>query len=319
MDYLLKDWRLIVFCIAVPLLAMNLFISRFILESPVFLVEKGRFEEARAVLNKIALLNQRQAFGFRLDEELQSRHLVKKYSQEVHQTDSVELEMQYGKWNLSYWDLIKFRSLRGTTCSLSLLWFILDIVWIGVVYSIQSLGNDMNQTFLLLAVSELVAVLLNESVEGLVRESLGFRRGLGYLFLGAAIGGGCVHWLDIPYLCLAAEMSCYQKTGNVLAVMTIKFCFTLALNLLHLYSEAIYPRVIQSKARNYNFFVRKFGCLFMPIIVEYSQQNNISPIEIFALLSLLSSLVAISSLFYLPQKHNFIEETKQTEIPILEF
>jgi len=52
--------------------------------------------------------------------------------------------MQYGRWNLSYWHLLKFRSLRATTLSLTLLWFSLDIVWIGVVYSIQSLGNDMN-------------------------------------------------------------------------------------------------------------------------------------------------------------------------------
>jgi len=58
-------------------------------------------------------------------------------------------------------------------------------------------------------VSELVAVLLNESIEGLVVKSLGFRRGLGYLFLIAGVGGVTVHWLDIPYLCLEADVSCY--------------------------------------------------------------------------------------------------------------
>lgn len=80
LDYLLKDWRLILFCIAVPLLCMNLFISRFVFESPVYLVSKARFQEAKNVLNQIALLNQRQAFGFRLEEELESRQLIKKYS-----------------------------------------------------------------------------------------------------------------------------------------------------------------------------------------------------------------------------------------------
>jgi len=57
LDYILKDWRLILFCIAVPLLLMNLFISRFVLESPVFLVQQGRFQEAKNVLNQIALWN----------------------------------------------------------------------------------------------------------------------------------------------------------------------------------------------------------------------------------------------------------------------
>lgn len=53
-------------------------------------------------------------------------------------------------------------------------------------------------------------------------------------------------------------------------VMVIKFSFSLALNLMHLYSETIYPQAIAHKAKSYNFFMRKLGCLCMPVLVEYS-------------------------------------------------
>lgn len=115
--------------------------------------------------------------------------------------------MQYNQQNLRYWDLFAYSSLRRSTLALSLLWVGVDIVWIGVVYSIQSLGNDMNQTFLLLAVSELLAVILNDSVEGLARTK-GFRSVLCSLFGTAAVSGLVAWGVDIPRGCFDQSSNC---------------------------------------------------------------------------------------------------------------
>lgn len=72
--------------------------------------------------------------------------------------------MLYGQSNSRYIDLFKYSSLRKVTLNLTVLWFSIDIVWIGLIYSIQSLGFDINQNFLLLAVSELIAALLYNNI-----------------------------------------------------------------------------------------------------------------------------------------------------------
>ncbi len=115
--------------------------------------------------------------------------------------------MQYNQQNLRYWDLFAYSSLRRSTLALSLLWVAMDIVWIGVVYSIQSIGNDMNQTFLLLAVSELLAVLLNDSLESLAK-SKGFRSVLCGLFGTAALSGVVAWGVDIPWGCFDETKNC---------------------------------------------------------------------------------------------------------------
>ena len=49
--------------------------------------------------------------------------------------------------------------------------------------------------------------------------------------------------------------------------------------------------VILKKGKNYNFFMRKLGCLIMPIIVQYSKLYNFNSMEIFGFLSLICFLV----------------------------
>ena len=89
---------------------------------------------------------------------------MNKYNQEDNNIDIEEMQLNFSKQNFSYLNLFTFKSLRKKTLCLTVLWLSLDIVSIGTVYSIQSLGNDINEVFLLLGVSELLAIFLNDSV-----------------------------------------------------------------------------------------------------------------------------------------------------------
>lgn len=220
--------------------------------------------------------------------------------------DLEEMQLNFSKQNFTYFNLFSFKSLRKKTLCLTMLWLSLDIVSIGTVYSIQSLGNDINEVFLLLGVSELLAIFLNDSVI----KSYQKKTALSALFFISFLSGILIYYIDIPYICFDMNVSCVQKSINVFLAMIVKFSFTLSLNILYYYTEEIYPSAILKKGKNYNFFMRKLGCLLMPFIVEYSRQDNINPMGIFGLISLLCLFV---SHFFMDQTtgkiNNLIEET----------
>lgn len=63
----------------------------------------------------------------------------------------------------------------------------------------------MNQTFLLLAVSELIAILLNDSVNKNYNKKII----LSFLFFVSFIAGIFVHIFEIPFSCYDANLNCY--------------------------------------------------------------------------------------------------------------
>ncbi|MBS1890057.1 MAG: hypothetical protein JST59_02095 [Actinobacteria bacterium] len=63
-----NDWRIIFVFTGVPLLVLAFLVYRTVLESPRFLVVRHEFFEARAVLDRIAVINQHVQKAYDLEE-----------------------------------------------------------------------------------------------------------------------------------------------------------------------------------------------------------------------------------------------------------
>ena len=118
-------WRYLIIATAIPILFAALFRIVFYLQSPRFLLAKGRFKEARKVLSQMARVNGKRLSEF-LPEHVELEELVIIEPQSEH----------------SLWQTLKdFRVMFSKT-------YLRRTVLIGIIYPVQTLGYVGSSLFL---------------------------------------------------------------------------------------------------------------------------------------------------------------------------
>lgn len=163
--YYSNHWRIIcIGVIGIPFLASFFLASRNLFETPRYLISKKRFDEARIILNKIALYNRRPKFNYKIEGETEEIELQDSKS-EFFKKDSVDHKIK--KKNYNYVDLFKYKSLRTNTIFMFFLWFFRYFCYYGLAFSLPALGGEMHQNFLIIAVAEFAACLISGKIKKL--------------------------------------------------------------------------------------------------------------------------------------------------------
>ena len=158
-SYYTGNWRLICICvIGVPFLVSLLVAMKLLVETPRYLYSKKRYEDARIILNSIALYNWRPKFNYLLDGEvdLDGFSLKNEFKLLLCESDPHSMKKNY-----NYFDIFRYPSLRKITFFMFLLWFFRYFTYFGLTFSLSSFGPELHQNFLFTAIGEFLACLLS--------------------------------------------------------------------------------------------------------------------------------------------------------------
>lgn len=149
----INSWRtLTLLSLTLPSWLLFLHLRRTLFESPLFLLSSSRFSEAKSILTLISLINKRPSFTFHLEGEIDESGFNGRVVRR-EEKDQIRIQSE----NYGVVDLFRFKSLRGITGGLLLLWFFRYFSYFGLVFGVESFGAEVGENFLLMAVAEMVA------------------------------------------------------------------------------------------------------------------------------------------------------------------
>ena len=152
----INEWRtLTLISLTIPSWLLFLHLRRTLFESPLFLISSNRFSEAKSILTLISLINKRPSFNFHLEGEIDDSGYNGRGGGGVKREERDQIRIQSENYGVV--DLFRFRSLRGVTGGLLVLWFFRYFSYFGLVFGVESFGAEVGENFLLMAVAEMVA------------------------------------------------------------------------------------------------------------------------------------------------------------------
>lgn len=260
--YLIPDWRLLTIATSLPTI-FGLLIMNQIPESPRWLASQGRYDEAEAILQKMASEN---GFG--------NKHVTLRLS---------KLTSKAGSSVRSYGILDLFTN--RSTCVLTLImivsWFVNSHVYYGLSLNVKNLGGNMYVNFILAGLVEipsyvLTVFLLNWS---------GRRKSLFYFMMGAA--GSC-------YACMKLQQ--HERTNPAwlsTSAMFGKFCISGSFAVVYVYAAELFPTVIRNVGMGVATVASRIGGILCPFVVLMGEHSRSLPMFIFACMSLVAGLVGL--------------------------
>ena len=260
--YLIRDWRNLTIAASLPTIFALLIINH-VAESPRWLASQGKYDEAEAILLKMAKENG----GISKPVSLRRSKL----------TSKAGIPMQsYGIFDL-------FTNRR--TCSLTVImmisWFVNSHVYYGLSLNVKNLGGNMYVNFILAGLVEipsyiLTVFLLNWS---------GRRKSLFYFMIGAATS--C-------YVCMKLQQ---QEATNLawlsVSAMFGKFCISASFAVVYVYAAELFPTVIRNVGMGVATVASRVGGILCPFVVLMGEQSRSLPMFIFACMSLVAALVGL--------------------------
>ncbi|XP_038076325.1 solute carrier family 22 member 4-like [Patiria miniata] len=331
--YLMPDWRLFQLVTSLMCLPVVLIMWFFTYESLRWLVQKGRLEQAEAILQKIAKSkNLRHEGPFLLSRKRKPSHPV--YTIELSDTsdngpgkdrnesisparedgalreeksqndqptgceenkmgDMAQAKTDAKKYTVL--DLFKTRILIKHTSVIFCCWFVMNATYFGfIVYSTSLVGNKYLNFFLLALVEAPVY-----GIDFFIVRRFGRKRPVIIFFFTGAVACLLIAFLPV-------------KTGSgtdlsalILAVAMIgKFYSNAAFEVTLLMSAEIFPTVLRNIATGSSSTIGRSSAIIAPFIVYLQEVKSYLPMLIFGCLSLVASGLVI-----------MLPETKNKPLP----
>ena len=151
------------FVIGLPLIVSTILVVLFTVESPRYLLTKRKFDEAKKILNRIAVTNGRPPFEFRLYEEMdnvsnRTNLLVKKDKDDDGFREKGKFKFFHG-----YMDLMRNKKYRWIAIMTCYLWFLQYYIYYGIQFSLSDLGVEAHLNLIFIALGEMLAALAGGS------------------------------------------------------------------------------------------------------------------------------------------------------------
>lgn len=260
--YLIPDWRKLTIATSLPTI-FGLLIINQVPESPRWLASQGRYEEAEASLQKMALEN---GCG--------SKHVSLRRSKSASKTGS-----QVKSYGIL--DLFRNRSTCVITMIMIISWFVNSHVYYGLSLNVKNLGGNMYVNFILAGLVEIPSYILTV----FLLDWSGRRKSLFYFMIGAA--GSC-------YVCMKLQQQEHTNLAWLSAsAMFGKFCISASFAVVYVYAAELFPTVIRNVGMGVATVASRIGGILCPFVVLMGEQNRSLPMFIFACMSLVAGLAGL--------------------------
>ncbi|XP_076813851.1 solute carrier family 22 member 4-like isoform X1 [Clavelina lepadiformis] len=281
MAYLLPNWRHLYG--AVGLLHFLVLIPSFIVfeESPRWLLENGKLDEARNLLKKIAKMN-----NVKLDE---AKLLELGRDRETRVNQEAE-KKQRGRRKLSYLDLVRVPFLRRRIIILSIAWLAVNVSYYGVSLNVNNLGGNRYLTFFALVSVELPGHILSYFT---IRK-LGSR--VAFMIFSSVCG---VFILAVPLL------QAVDDTAVVVSNVIGKLFATGTFSLLYAFTGELFPTLLRSQSYGVCSVVSRVSAVLVPFLLYLGELYH--PIIPYSVMGAIVIGAAVG-MFFLP-------ETKSQPMP----
>ncbi|XP_045450926.1 beta-alanine transporter-like [Melitaea cinxia] len=261
--YLVRDWRHLALATTLPFAIFFLYIWPMP-ESPRWLLARGQFEKAEAILKNMARIN-----GKSLPANYMV-HLRRKYeSDKLKQDLEKEKSRKYG-----IMDLFRTPNLRKKTIIITFIWFTNTSVYVGLSYYAPVLGGDEYLNFFLAGLVELPTYMfLWPSMERLGRRWT--------LCMSMVVGGiACLTTFLVPNVTLA--LYCVGKMG-----------ISSAFVVLPLMASELYPTVVRGLGMSLSSVLGMLGPIFIPIVNYLGSEIMVLPLIIMGALLVAGGIASL--------------------------
>ncbi|XP_054624601.1 solute carrier family 22 member 13-like [Dunckerocampus dactyliophorus] len=248
--YIVRDWRLAQLVTAAPLAVIFIYIW-FLPESARWLLDRGRTEEAKMLLAKVAAVNKRPFSDF---------HLEKIAVKEAEKKCAVSI-------------LIQSSVLRKYFFTVIFIWFSLNVAYYCISFNVGNFGLDVFLTQLLFGVTELPAHILCMWL----LEALGRR----ISFISTLLAGGSLCSLMLVF-------SQGNPVAVTVLATSGRFIINSAATVCNVYVQELFPTSCRQTASGLGSIASRAGGLIAPLVNMLALYHWSIPIVIFSSLTLIS-------------------------------
>ncbi|CAG7822127.1 unnamed protein product [Allacma fusca] len=268
--YLIRTWRTLVWATLLPFFGI-VFILPFLPESPRWLLRNNKITEGHKVFNYIARLNNRDP----LDIET-LRCIAEKERPKTLENSNEEVKQ------FSYLDFFRNKQLLKTTLCLQCVWFTCGLVYFGISFNIKNLSGDPYMNVVYMGLMDFIgypgsSFLLMKLSR---RKSLVALMSLSAVFLVA-----------MAILQITLEMSNYKYILAILCFLG-KLSIGGARCVLRVFSGESFPTAIRSMGLGVSSGAISFGGMLAPQLAYLGDSSPSLPFFVFAVVSVLGSLVS---------------------------
>ncbi|XP_019630105.1 PREDICTED: organic cation transporter protein-like [Branchiostoma belcheri] len=274
--YFIRDWRTLQLVISVPN-AVFLFAYPLIIESPRWLLSKGRDEEVAAIMRRAAKVN-----GVTLPDE-------------VFTTKKVDNEKPKDERIYTVIDLVRTPNMAKKSLLIFFNWLVISLVYYGLSLNTSNLGGDDYLNFFISGVVEIPAYISSVYIADWFGRP---KTHAAYMIIGAV---GCIicPFLTAPYL---------PEGLNALSItlaMIGKFGLTAGFNIIYLFTAELYPTMVRNVGVGASSMFARVGGIISPYVELSKSVWGPLPYIIFGALSFLAALAAL-----------LLPETLGAELPV---
>ncbi|KAM3865961.1 solute carrier family 22 member 4-like [Diretmus argenteus] len=261
--YFIRGWRMLIVVSAIP---GFLYIPMWwvIPESPRWLLQRGRVEEAELVIRNAAKLNRVSAPEvIFMDEDCYG--LMQNNREEVQKT-------------YTFVDLIRTTNMRNITILSIIIWASTSIVFYGLSFSTSNMSGNAYLNCFVSAAAEIVAyvatwLLINRAPRPTILSST-------LLFCGVML------------LIIKLIPEDMHTMSQVLAFLG-KLGVSAAYAFLFLFSSELLPTVVRNMGLGVASTAAQIGSIISPYVIYIGVYNKILPYIIFGVISILAALLSI--------------------------
>ncbi|XP_071949867.1 organic cation transporter protein-like [Antedon mediterranea] len=277
--YIFKDWRHFQLAITLPIIVF-LPCWWVIVESPRWLLSKGRFAEAKEVFKKIAKFNNK--YDLFLSWNIPDNHgneLLEDLTKEKLEKNTTADPTTY-----TILDTLKTPQIRKYTIVLFYLWAVNSMVYYGLALNSSSVVGNLYMNTFLLGLAEVPSYLF--IIFATTRYG---RRKLALLF----------HILAAASLFLIIVVPTETGSGKDLSVVTMTFAFigkfsiTTSYTVIWHFTSELFPTVIRNIGFNACSMAARIGGIAAPYVMYLGNFVDWIPIALCTILSLSAGFMAL--------------------------
>ncbi|XP_004931685.2 beta-alanine transporter [Bombyx mori] len=264
--YLVRDWRPLALATTLPFLCFFLYLWPMP-ESPRWLLARGQFDKAEAILKTMARIN-----GKSLPANYMV-HLHRKY-----ETDKQHHEVKKFKARkYGIMDLFRTPNLRKKTIIITFIWFTNTSVYVGLSYYAPVLGGDEFLNFFLAGVVELPTYLfLWPSMERLGRRWT--------LCMSMVVGG---------VACLTTFLVQHEANVTLALYCVGKMGISSSFVVLPLMASELYPTVVRGLGMSLSSVLGMLGPIFIPLVNYLGSDIMVLPLIIMGALLVAGGIASL--------------------------